>query len=127
MPGELTSAGSSLLLAHLINRTLWVGLYIGGPSDTAFGTELVAAGYARQAATFNAPAGDPVTVSNNAPLTYGPFTANPPNITHVALLDVSVGGTVANQLWIWTLETARDMGIDDSGQFGIGALTMILE
>ena len=47
--------------------------------------EVTTAGYARQSVTWGAPTGDPQAAANTNAMTFGPFTADPPNITHLAL------------------------------------------
>jgi hypothetical protein len=46
-------------------------------------------------------------------LTWGPFSADPPNITHCALVS-AVSGTTGDIVQYWTLDAARDVANGDS-------------
>lgn len=88
--------------------------------------EISTAGYSRQGVTWGAPSGDPSAVANDAVITFGPFSADPPEVTHVFLCDTSIG-TSGNVLAYWTLTTARDAGNGDSLYFGVGDLTISVD
>lgn len=110
-------------------RTTYLALLTAAPDDqTTLATmaEVTTAGYARQAVTWGAPAGDPSVIANAAPVVFGPFTADPPNITHCALVSAAAG-TAGDLLGRWTLDAAKDAAVGESIQFNTGQLTMSLE
>jgi len=76
--------------------------------------------------TFSAPSGDPQVSSNTAALTFGPFSADPPNVTHAALVSAA-SGTTGDLVYFWTLDNARDAANGDSLTVAIGALVMQLD
>jgi hypothetical protein len=57
---------------------------------------------------------------------FGPFTADPPNVTHCALVSAATG-TTGDMLGFWTLDAAKDAATGESIQFNTGALTMSLD
>jgi hypothetical protein len=135
MPGEFSQVGANNALdawsgrATQTARTTYLALLTGAPTDTttiAALAEVTTAGYTRQAVTWGAPTGDPSTTSNTAAITFGPFSADPPNVTHVALVS-SASGTTGDFLGYWTLDAAKDAANGESIQFAIGALSMSLD
>lgn len=135
MPGEFSQAGANAALDALtgraspwaLPRTTYLALLSSAPTDTALGTELAVAGYARQAVTWTAPSGDPSSTENTATITFGPFTADPANVTHCALMDAVSGGTASNQIIWWALTVAKDAAIGESIAFAAGALVITLD
>lgn len=141
MPGEFSDVGSNYGLDVVTGRATnpftaasrltYLALLSAAPSDTstlATMTELSTAGYARQTVTWTAPAlatGVPST-NNSTVLTFGPFTADPPNVTHCALCSAA-SGTVGDFLIWWALDVAKDATTNESIQFNIGALTIALD
>lgn len=132
MPGEPSTAGAGIMLdavngrATQTARTTYVALLTAAPTDSttlASMTEVTTAGYSRQSATWAAPSGDPASTSNSNVLTFGPFSADPPNITHCALVSAA-SGTTGDFLYWWALGTARDGISGDSASFAAGALVM---
>lgn len=126
MAGELSQVGANYALDIVTgratnpftasSRTTYIALLSAAPTDTttlATMTELSTAGYARQSITWSAPSGDPSSTNNTAQLTFGPFSADPPNITHAALVSSSSGTTGDFLVW-WALTTARDPASGDS-------------
>ena len=100
-------------------RTIYLALLSAAPTDAstlATMTEISTAGYARQAATFSAPsAADPPETHITGALTFGPFTADPPSVTHFALVSASSGTSGDFVAWgAWG--TARDAATGDSLQ-----------
>jgi hypothetical protein len=100
-------------------RTMYLALLTAAPTDASTlstMTELSTAGYARQAATFSAPsAADPPETHVTGALTFGPFSADPPNVTHFALVSASSGTSGDFVAWgAWG--TARDAASGDSLQ-----------
>lgn len=135
MPGEFSTAGANIALdawsgrATQSARTTYLALLTSTPTDaTAISAlaEITTAGYSRQAVTWGAPTGDPSVTANSAPIVFGPFSADPPNVTHVALVS-SASGTSGDFLGFWTLDTAKDAANGESIQFNTGALTMSLD
>ena len=133
--GEFSDAGADAALDFLTGRAApwaaarntFLSLCTTAPTDTALGTEVTTSGYARQDVDWTAPTGDPSSTSNSGLVTFGPFTADPPNITHCALMDAVSGGTASNMLMWWALDVAKDPAINESLQFAIGALVMTLD
>lgn len=135
MPGELTTVGAGKALdavngrATQTARNTYVALLTAAATDANIISELsevTTAGYARQQATWGAPSGDPQVAANTNAMTFGPFTADPPNVTHLALVS-SASGTSGDLLYRWQADTARDGITNDSITIAIGALTMSLD
>lgn len=135
MPGELSTVGANIALDAVSGRvtatarTTYLALLTAAPTDatTVAGmTEVSTAGYARQTVTWTAPTGDPARTQNSAVITFGPFTADPPNVTHCALVS-SASGTTGDFLMFWTLDVAKDAATNESIQFAAGALYMTLD
>jgi hypothetical protein len=135
MSGEATSVGAGYALdaitgrATVTARTVYLALVTTLPTDAttlASMGEITTAGYARVAVTWTVPVGDPRTTSNTALITFGPFTADPPNVPYCALVSAA-SGTTGDFLYFWILDTARDAANGDSIQFAIGALVMNLD
>lgn len=135
MPGEFSTVGSNIALdawsgrATQTARTTYLALLTAAPTDTttvATMAEITTAGYSRQAVTWSAPSGDPATTSNSAPIVFGPFGADPPNVPYCALVS-SASGTSGDLLGYWTLDAAKDAASGESIQFNAAALTMSLD
>ncbi len=136
MPGELSTVGANYALDVATGRaagpgarTMYLALLTAAPTDAttmANMAEVTTAGYARQSVAFTAPSGDPASTSNSATVTFGPFTADPPNITHCALVSAATG-TTGDLTMHWALTTARDPASGDSISFAAGALVMTLD
>lgn len=135
MPGEAAQRGAELGLdaitgrATVSARTTYLALLTAAPTDAttvASMAEITTAGYARQAVTWRAPAGDPAQTSNSVAITFGPFTADPPNITHVALVSSASGGT-GDFLWHWALDLAKNPDLNESLQFPVDFLVAQLD
>lgn len=132
MPGQLSTVGADIAenavtgRATQSARTTYLCLLTAAPNDaTTLSTmaELTTAGYARQAVTWTAPTGEPAISSNSATITFGPFTADPPNVTHCALVSAA-SGTTGDFIYYWQLDVAKDAAINESIQFAAGGLTM---
>jgi hypothetical protein len=135
MPGEASTVGAGKGLDAITGRatqtarTTYLALLTAAPTDAttlATMTEVTTAGYARQAVTWSAPTGDPQSSSNTGALTFGPFSADPPNVTHGALVSAATG-TTGDFLWWWALDTARDGANGDSLTVAAGALVANLD
>jgi hypothetical protein len=135
MPGQMSTAGANIGLdavtgrATQTARTTYLALLTSAPSDSttlATMAELSAAGYARQSVAWTAPTGDPSSTNNSAVLTFGPFTADPANVTHCALVSAA-SGTTGDFLHHWQLDAAKDAALNESIQFAIAALVATLD
>jgi hypothetical protein len=135
MAGEFSTAGSNIALDAATGRvtqtarTTYLALLSAAPNDAstlASMTEISTAGYARQAVAWTAPTGDPASTSNSGVLTFGPFSADPPNVTHCALVS-ALSGTTGDFIVWWALTVAKDAANGESIFFAIGALTMTLD
>jgi hypothetical protein len=104
--------------------TSYLALCTTAPTDSAGGTELTTAGtngYSRQSVTWGAPSGDPSSTSNTNAITFGPFSSDLGNVTHLQLMDASTAGNV---LAYWSADVAKDPANGDSVTVAIGALVM---
>lgn len=135
MPGEFSTVGAGIGLdavtgrATATARTTYLALLTAAPTDgstLATMTELSVAGYARQTVAWTAPTGDPQSTQNSGVITFGPFTADPANVTHCALVSAA-SGTTGDFLMHWQLTAAKDAAINESIQFAAGALVMTLD
>ena len=136
MAGELTQAGNTRAVAAGVGQAQSAvsGMYVmlltalpASPKTATLATyaaqEVTTAGYARQAVTWGAPTGNPAVVANSADMLYGPFTADPPNVTHWALCTTSLGtGGSVLAYGDWT--AARDGVSGDSLKIAAGNLTV---
>lgn len=134
MAGKLSTVGDNIALdaatgrAAAAARTTYLCLLTAAPTDAstmATMAELTTAGYARQTCAWTAPTGQPASSNNSAQLTFGPFTADPPNVTHAALVSAATG-TVGDFLAYWTLDVAKDAAINESIQVAVAGLVMTL-
>lgn len=134
MPGQASSRGSAVMLdaasgrATQTARTTYLALLTAAPTDAttpATMTEVTTAGYTRQAVTWTDPALTETTSNSNV-LTFGPFSADPPNVTHCALVS-SASGTTGDLVWWWALDTARDGASGDSISVAAGQISMSAE
>jgi hypothetical protein len=130
MAGQPTTAGANKMLDAVNGRatqtaqTTYLALFTATPNDTGGGTEVTTAGsngYGRQSVTWGAPSGDPASAANTNAITFGPFTSDLGNVTHLALFDASTAGTM---LYYWDATAAKDPANGDSITVAIGALTM---
>ena len=134
MAGQASTVGSKIMLdaasgrATQTSRTTYLALLTAAPTDAstlATMTEVTTAGYSRQAVTWSDPAATETT-SNSNTITFGPFTADPPNVTHCALVSAA-SGTTGDLIWWWNLDTARDAASGDSISVAAGSLSMSAE
>lgn len=130
MAGQPNTAGANRMLDALTGRatqtsyTSYLALCTSAPTDSAGGTELTTAGtngYSRQTVTWSAPTGDPASTSNSNLITFGPFSSDLGNVTHLQLMDAATSGNV---LAYWTADVAKDPANGDSITVAIGALVM---
>jgi len=135
MAGEFSTVGANAALdavtgrATQTARTTYLALLTAAPTDASTMASMAelftpgSNGYSRPAVTWTAPSGDPSSTSNTAALTYGPFTADPTNVTHCALVTAATG-TAGDLVAWWSLTTPRDAANGDTISFAIGALTL---
>lgn len=135
MTGQASTVGANNALdaingrATQTARTTYLVLLTSAPGDTttlATMAELSATGYSRQSVTWAAPSSDPSSSSNTNTITFGPFSTDPGNVTHLALVSAS-SGTSGDFLYYWTADAAKDAAIGDSIQISIGSLVMTLD
>lgn len=109
------AAGSYLALATALPATP------AAATLAAFAAvEVTTAGYARQAATWVA---DGLLIENAEPEVFGPFAADPPEVTHVFLCDAA-SGTTGNVMLYGAVDTARDASAGDTLTIAAGELTL---
>lgn len=123
MPFTTTVAGAQRYLdaitgrAAAAARTTYIAALTAAPTRTttlATMAEVTTAGYSRQTYVPSAPtAVDPPVTALNTAVTFGPFTADPPAITHLALVSAATG-TTGDLIGYWAVDTAKDVGIGDS-------------
>lgn len=136
MPGEAALRGSQLALDAMTGRVaigaraVFLAALTAAPTDaTTMGTmaEVTTAGYARQECAFTAPdTADPPLSVSAALETFGPFTADPPNITHLGLVSAATG-TVGDFIFYWALDVAKDAALNETIEIAAGALKMAAE
>ena len=135
MAGQLSTTGANISLdaatgrATQAARTVYLALVTVAPSDTttvATMTEVTTAGYARQICAFSAPTGDPSTASNTSTITFGPFSADPPNVAYACLVS-SASGSSGDLIAYWTANAAVDAANGESIQVAAGGLTLSID
>lgn len=131
MASQFTNAAETLALAWLFTTgtatrpTAWyVALSTTTPTTTGTNvTEPAGNGYARQAVTFGAPAGNPASISNTGILTFTASGGDWGTITYITIYDAATaGGTLA----IGQLTNSKLIQNGDSLQFAVAAITVTL-
>lgn len=123
---------SNYLENALINGTLrattftapaavYVSLHTADPTDAGSGTEVSGGSYARQAATFGAPANGASTTT--ADITYPQATASYGTVTHIGIFDAL---TTGNLLYHSPLNTSKTIDTGDIFKITSGSLTVTL-
>ncbi len=108
--------------AYTSPTTVYAALYTAAPTDAGGGTEIAAAGYARVAITFGAPAGG--VCSNSGALTFGPITGGGGTATSFGVFDDPTAGN----LLVWDdLSVNRTWAAGDSLQFNVGDLSVAVD
>lgn len=120
------------LLDHILGEgsrnytptTLYVGLYTAstGLESNAPTSEVTGGGYTRLNVSFGAASGG--TATNNAIAQFPPATTAWGNVTHMAILDAASGGNVI--FWS-TLNSAKNIQVDDIFQFSVGTIQVSLD
>ncbi len=131
MSFQLSRAGAKIALNAVFRASpVYCALLTAAPNDaTTLATmaEVTTVGYARQAWTPSVPSDtDPPELHNTNTLTFGPFTGDPPNVTHFAIVDAA-SGTTGNLLAWGQWDTARDAASGDVLQAGAGAMSITLD
>lgn len=138
MPGELAAFGASAALNGLTqaaagsNATRYLALCTGPVTDTmtlAAMPEVAAPGangYTRAAATWTVPGGAPPFAGLAAQVTFGPFTAAPATITHVAVVSV-LTGTAGSIYAYWALATPIVVGAGGTVTLNVGDLALAIK
>lgn len=138
MAGEPSTVGANIMLDALSGRatqtarTTYAVLLTAAPGDAttmasmAEVTTPATNGYDREIVTWSAPTGDPSSTSNTALITFGPFTADLANCTHLGLVS-TLTGTAGEFLWYWTADVAKDPALNDSITVAIGDLSMLAD
>lgn len=137
-PGATGTAMSDFLenetLDHLLSAatftaagTLYYALFTSAPTDAGGGTEVTGGAYARVSVTNNAtnfPAASGGQKSNGAVITFPTATADWGTVTHMALIDNSVGG---NYYFYGQLPSSRLVKNGDIFRFAVGNVTYALD
>lgn len=136
MSGQLTQFGANRAVQAGVGSNIaataamYLALATAEPAspDTATlaafaANEITTAGYSRQVITWSSPSGDPSAISNAAKIEFGPYTADPPEVTHCFLCDTSIGAT-GNVMAYWTLTAPRNANNADTQFFGVGDLSI---
>jgi len=133
MPFTTTIVGAQRYLdaitgrAAAAARTTYLAALTAAPTRTttlATMAEVAVAGYARQTYVPTAPtSADPPVTGLSTADTFGPFTGDPPAITHLALVSAS-SGTTGDLVGYWAVDTAKDVGIGDSVTVASGQATI---
>lgn len=106
--------------AYVPVATVYLSLHSASPGETG-GNEITTAGYARQACAFAAASSR--ATSNSALETFGPYTADPPNVTHWGIYDASTNG---NLLAYGALASPSNVTTGDGHVIAIGAIDLAL-
>ncbi|MEO6572089.1 MAG: hypothetical protein ABIO83_11150 [Ilumatobacteraceae bacterium] len=138
MAGQLARKGAQLGLDAVLGtttltaRTTYIALLTAAPTDAttmATMTELTTPatnGYDRKACAWAAAtAADPSSAQNSALITFGAFTADLANVTHLALVS-ALTGTAGDFIAYWTADVAKDPASGDSITIAAGALILTL-
>ncbi len=135
MAGEAAAEGEVIMLDAASGRVtqsarvVYLVLLTAAPNDAttmATMTELTTPatnGYDREIVVFDLPAGDPSETENDSLITFGPFTSDLANVTHVGLVS-ALTGTGGDFVWYWTADVAKDPANGDSITIAAGAITM---
>ena len=139
MAGEFSTEGSQLALdalagtSTLTARTMYLVLLTAAPTDAttmATMSEITTPGsdgYDREICAFDAATGaDPPVIANTSLITFGPFTTDLANVTHLGLVSAATGTAGDFVMW-WAVDTAKDPANGDSITVAAGALTMSLD
>jgi hypothetical protein len=134
MAGSASNVGEKIALDAMTGRatqtarTTYLALLTAAPSDTttmSTMTELTTPGtngYSRQTVTWTDPSTTGQT-ANSGVVTFGAFSSDLGNVTHLALVSASTG-TSGDLIVYWTADSARDPASGDSITIADGALVI---
>lgn len=100
--------------------TIYVGLFISAPTDSAPGTEVTGNGYARQAVTFGAPSGG--SCSNSNLITFP--TGSPGGFGTVVALGLFDAASGGNYLRHASVVAPKTFAAGDAPKFEIGQIVI---
>jgi len=104
--------------------SIHVALFTDDPTDAnVTANEVTDSGYARQAASFDAPHATEGYSANSTAITFPAIVDAQTIVTHVGIYDASSGG---NLLFSQALNSSKTLEINDVLSFGIGALKVTL-
>lgn len=110
-------------VAYTSPTTVYMALFTTIPTDANIGTEPPgSAGYARQAVTFDVPAGG--SVQNLSTVTFGPATVSWGQVRWVGIYDAATAG---NLLFWGSLASPKDIGVGQSLVFAAGEVNITLD
>lgn len=137
MPGDLSTFAATQVLNYISGQsthyttfpfTTYVALLTGAVTNNSSMTtvpELSLGGYARQAVTWGAASGSlPVSASNTATLTFGPFTADMTQAVTYCCLTTSLTGTTGDYIAWWQLDVAQQLLSGQSLLMATGKLVL---
>lgn len=101
--------------------TVYVGLFTTDPTDAGSGTEVSGGSYARQSATFTAPANGVTT--SNADITFPQATANWGTVGWIGIFDAL---TTGNLLYHTALDASKTIETGDIFKIASGNLSVTL-
>lgn len=101
--------------------TVYVGLFTTDPTDAGSGTEVSGGSYARQSATFTAPANGVTT--SNADITFPQATGNWGTVGWIGLFDAL---TTGNLLYHTALDASKTIETGDIFKISSGNLSVTL-
>lgn len=101
--------------------TVYVGLFTSDPTDAGSGTEVSGGSYARQSATFTAPANGVTT--SNADITFPQATANWGTVGWIGIFDAL---TTGNLLYHTALDASKTIETGDIFKIASGNLSVTL-
>lgn len=101
--------------------TVYVGLFTSDPTDAGSGTEVSGGSYARQSATFTAPANGVTT--SNADITFPQATANWGTVGWIGIFDAL---TTGNLLYHTALDASKTIETGDIFKINSGNLSVTL-
>jgi hypothetical protein len=101
--------------------TVYVGLFTSDPTDAGSGTEVSGGSYARQSATFTAPANGVTT--SNADITFPQATGNWGTVGWIGIFDAL---TTGNLLYHTALDASKTIETGDIFKIASGNLSVTL-
>jgi hypothetical protein len=103
----------------------FLALGLGSPTSVSASEIGTGSGYARQTAVFGAAASPAGSATNNAGVTFGPFSSAQ-SISGLILFDTNLSLNSGNMIWYGTLTTARTVAPGDQLVIASGSLLITL-